>query len=492
MRDARGFLRRELDLPDLCVNSWSSSSCCQSLQTHGQCNTELVSTGHLFGYCARTCGRCGFEDHDFQQYRFEPKPQLRMNVNAKQVVGRVSSLLICGAVAAGTVFGCLVALFLFLNHTFDTSHAKLEKGIKLVALSALVFTGASLLAAGAGCTPNAAMRDAHTALSDLEVEQIDLWVMPENVHLSFTVSVTALVEDVGLRNPVELAAAKLVGRYTHGNKALRLGTLGWERTRLKTGSQTRFSTRMNSTLYRDDFWGAWMATDYYNNQLELEFGPSTVQFDLIPDNVILNWVLASSDTSISYSYACNYTVFARALFYNSMSCRVAPRAVPDGVYGRLRALSHACYSIGSIILCLSLMAHFHWFPPARAMVVATECHGEIAHVEARMCDVDLSRPLARCSFNFALTDVTIFDDSGQAVSIPGTSMEEMGETGHDHSTCYLELEEIERRLAKCAYDACPEPHEPYAASLFGPSDVLQPSQSHDADQTHLVHIDVDY
>ena len=62
-----------------------------------------------------------------------------IDVNAEQVVGRVSSLLICGAVAAGTVFGCLVTLLLFLNHTFDTSHAKLEKGIKLVALSALVF-----------------------------------------------------------------------------------------------------------------------------------------------------------------------------------------------------------------------------------------------------------------------------------------------------------------------------------------------------------------
>ena len=60
-------------------------------------------------------------------------------------------------------------------------------------------------------------------------------------------------------------------------------------------------------------------TDYYNNQVQLEFGPVTMRFDLVPDHFLVDWVLDTSDTSVSYSYACNYTVFVQAVFYNSMS-----------------------------------------------------------------------------------------------------------------------------------------------------------------------------
>jgi len=97
----------------------------------------------------------------------------------------------------------------------------------------------------------------------------------------------------------------------------------------------------------------------------------------------VKWVLGSSDTSISYSYACNYTVFVQALFLNSMSCRLAPRAVTEGVYGRLDALSQACYSAGAAILCLSAIVHYYWFPAAKPLVAATECHGEIPDIEVR-------------------------------------------------------------------------------------------------------------
>lgn len=62
-----------------------------------------------------------------------------------------------------------------------------------------------------------------------------------------------------------------------------------------------------------------MMTDYHNNQVQLEFGPVTMQFDLVPDHFLVNWVLDTSETTISYSYACNYTIFVQALFYNSMS-----------------------------------------------------------------------------------------------------------------------------------------------------------------------------
>mmetsp|Transcript_19728 Transcript_19728/g.61789 ORF Transcript_19728/g.61789 Transcript_19728/m.61789 type:complete len:417 (+) Transcript_19728:629-1879(+) len=331
LRDAKKFLRRKLGLPELCVNSWSSTSCCRGLQRHGECKAELADDGILFGYCSRTCGYCGFEAYDFQEHHFEPEPLSHVHLDSEEVMGKVSSFVVCGAIAAGFFCACLVALLLFLNHTFDTSNAKLKRGAKLVALSTLCFTGSAFLVAGVGCAPDTAMRNAHGVLNDLEIDEMDLSVVAENVHISFTASVTALVQNVGFRSRVELAAARLIGQYIHGGKTLRLGALGWETTEIEPDSQKQFSTKMNSTFYRDDFWGAWMATDYYSNQFKLEFGPTTVQFDLVPDNVIVKWVLGSSDTSISYSYACNYTVFVQALFLNSMSCRLAPRAVTEGV-----------------------------------------------------------------------------------------------------------------------------------------------------------------
>ena len=43
---------------------------------------------------------------------------------------------------------------------------------------------------------------------------------------------------------------------------------------LEPGSTETFKTQMNATFHRADFWGAWMATDYYDNQVQLEFGPA--------------------------------------------------------------------------------------------------------------------------------------------------------------------------------------------------------------------------
>ena len=70
-----------------------------------------------------------------------------------------------------------------------------------------------------------------------------------------------------------------------------------------------------------------------------------------------------------------------------------------------------------------------------------------------MSDADLSRPLAPCSLNFALAEITVTDASGTATIIPGTSAES--------SIIYevhtpVELEEHEVRLTKQPYDPYPE------------------------------------
>ena len=70
-----------------------------------------------------------------------------------------------------------------------------------------------------------------------------------------------------------------------------------------------------------------------------------------------------------------------------------------------------------------------------------------------MSDADLSRPLALCSLNFALAEITVTDASGAATMIPGTSAES--------SIIYevhtpVELEEHEVRLTKQPYDPYPE------------------------------------
>ena len=58
---------------------------------------------------------------------------------------QVSSFALCGAFATGAICAGVVALFLFLNHTFDTSNAKRVKGAKIVALSSILFSGLALL-----------------------------------------------------------------------------------------------------------------------------------------------------------------------------------------------------------------------------------------------------------------------------------------------------------------------------------------------------------
>ena len=58
---------------------------------------------------------------------------------------QVSSFALCGAFAVGVVCACVVALFLFLNHTFDTSNAKRVKGAKIVAVTAILFNGIALI-----------------------------------------------------------------------------------------------------------------------------------------------------------------------------------------------------------------------------------------------------------------------------------------------------------------------------------------------------------
>mmetsp|Transcript_15038 Transcript_15038/g.46702 ORF Transcript_15038/g.46702 Transcript_15038/m.46702 type:complete len:108 (+) Transcript_15038:1154-1477(+) len=85
--------------------------------------------------------------------------------------------------------------------------------------------------------------------------------------------------DFGTQNSIILAGAKLHGQYIHRNKAVSLGTLGWEATELQPGSKRTFSSQMKASFDRNDFWGAWMTTDYYNNHLQLEFGPLTVSHE---------------------------------------------------------------------------------------------------------------------------------------------------------------------------------------------------------------------
>ena len=105
-----------------------------------------------------------------------------VNLDTDEMMNKVSGFVICGAVAIGVACAWLVALPLFLNHTFDTSNARLKRGVKLVALSALFFMGAAFLVAGAGCTPDSAMRNAYATLDDLEIDRMDLSVVAENVR----------------------------------------------------------------------------------------------------------------------------------------------------------------------------------------------------------------------------------------------------------------------------------------------------------------------
>ena len=69
--------------------------------------------GSLLGYCAKTCGYCGFEDYTFQNiYSNLPDPKLvsepllaltcivlsrrQVNIDADDIVNKMSILVFCG------------------------------------------------------------------------------------------------------------------------------------------------------------------------------------------------------------------------------------------------------------------------------------------------------------------------------------------------------------------------------------------------------------
>ena len=117
--------------------------------------------------------------------------------------------IIPGVSAVGVVSGGFVAFLLFLNHAFDTSNDKRDKGMKVVALSATFFMAAAFLAVGATCTPNVQVRGAPASLGDVEVNDMNLRVINHDVlrssvksyrivdrgnrqvHLSFVAKITA-------------------------------------------------------------------------------------------------------------------------------------------------------------------------------------------------------------------------------------------------------------------------------------------------------------
>ena len=151
----------------------------------------------------------------------------------------------------GGCAGGFVALLLFLNHAFDTSNDKRDKGTKVVALSATFFIAAALLGVGATCTPNVRIRGAPASLGDVEVDDMNLRMINHDVprgsvksyrvlirenrqvHLSFVAKITAHTEDWGSQTSVKLHAAKLEGRYVHDDRTRKLGTIRWESTDLQ-------------------------------------------------------------------------------------------------------------------------------------------------------------------------------------------------------------------------------------------------------------------
>ena len=70
-----------------------------------------------------------------------------------------------------------------------------------------------------------------------------------------------------------------------------------------------------------------------------------------------------------------------------------------------------------------------------------------------MTDEDLGRPLAPCSLNFTLAEITVIDVSGETIVIPATSPESSEEIFDTHSP--TEVQEV--RLAKTPYDPDPQP-----------------------------------
>jgi len=168
---------------------------------------------------------------------------------------------------------------------------------------------------------------------------------------------------------------------------------------------------------------------------------------------LIAWIFDSSDVTISYSYGCNYTIFVQALFYDSMVCMMSPKANMNDVYGHLKMVSSFCYALGTILVFLCLSMQRCWFPPPKPIVAGIECNGEEPHVEARLSDADLSRPLALCSLNFDLADVSITDSSGEVILLPGSRP-----CANRRSTFSPHAQDFEEevRLSKIAYNPAPE------------------------------------
>ena len=70
-----------------------------------------------------------------------------------------------------------------------------------------------------------------------------------------------------------------------------------------------------------------------------------------------------------------------------------------------------------------------------------------------MTDEDLGRPLAPCSLNFTLAEITVIGVSGETIVIPATSQESSEEIFDTHSP--TEVQEV--RLAKTPYNPDPQP-----------------------------------
>jgi len=149
-----------------------------------------------------------------------------VDMDADIVIGKTASLAACGAILMGMLCACFVAFSRLLNNAFSTSNTERVKSFKLVVLSALFFIGAMILIAGASCAPDVGLRDTPVTLRDLELKDISLQLLPESVHLAFTVSLSTLVQEIGNQNSIMLAGAELRTRYVHGAKAMSLGTLG--------------------------------------------------------------------------------------------------------------------------------------------------------------------------------------------------------------------------------------------------------------------------
>ena len=114
-RDAKDFLRNDLGWSELCKSSTSSTTCCRYLQQAGRCESNLGSAGSLFGYCANTCGYCGFEDYAFQNINshlldsrlvlLAPRlhflriipPCRHVSIDADDIIKKISILSFCGA-----------------------------------------------------------------------------------------------------------------------------------------------------------------------------------------------------------------------------------------------------------------------------------------------------------------------------------------------------------------------------------------------------------